>query len=187
MMLQRVFLAFVICLSATGALADMALWAKLHEPGYFAIMRHATAPGTGDPGNFRIGDCSTQRNLNDIGRAEAVAAGQSARAGGITSAKVYSSQWCRCLETAAGLNLGTVEELSALNSFYQRHQDRAGNLKALRAFIGRQSNAPGAKILVTHQVTINALTGYYTRQGEIVIFHHTGSGDVDVVGVIPPG
>jgi len=187
MSLRCILLAALVCVMSSAAHATPALWSKLHEPGYFAIMRHATAPGTGDPENFRIGDCSTQRNLNDTGRAEAAAIGRAAKAGGIDNARVYSSQWCRCLETARGLALGTVTELPALNSFYQRYETREANLKALRAFIADNATVAAPIILVTHQVTINALTGTYTRQGETVIFRHTGNGGTEVVGTIPPG
>ncbi len=188
MSLTRLLILMTLVFAPLGAEANPILWSKLHEPGHFAIMRHASAPGTGDPANFKIGDCSTQRNLSAEGRKEAEAVGLDAKAGTINEALVYSSQWCRCLETARNLKLGEVKELPALNSFYQRSEDKAGNMKALRAFIAekasRDSDTP--IILVTHQVTISALTGTYTRQGETVIFRHTGDGEVEVVGKIPP-
>ena len=83
--------------------------------GHILMIRHALAPGTGDPANFQIGDCSTQRNLDDRGRDQARAIGDWLRSKGITSARIYSSQWCRCLETAKLLKLGPVAELPALN------------------------------------------------------------------------
>lgn len=193
-MFLRKSIFFVAALAALTSIAPLAadanpiLWSKLHEPGHFAIMRHATAPGYGDPENFQIGDCSTQRNLSDQGREEAKAVGLDAKAGTINEARVYSSQWCRCLETARALDLGPVQELPALNSFFQRRENKAGNMKALRAFIAdaaiRESHKP--IILVTHQVTISALTGKGTSQGETIIFRHIGDGEVEVVGSIPP-
>ena len=75
---------------------------------------HAAArapPGVGDPANFRLGDCATQRNLSEEGRAQAGHLGERLRAHGIQQAEVYSSQWCRCLETAGLLELGPVAEL----------------------------------------------------------------------------
>ncbi|MBO6521113.1 MAG: histidine phosphatase family protein [Rhodospirillales bacterium] len=149
-------------------------------------MRHATAPGTGDPDNFKIGDCSTQRNLNNAGAKEAQAIGRAIKAGGIKSAKIYSSQWCRCLDTASQLNLGPVTELPALNSFYQRYDTKMVNMRALRRFIAENARSSEPIILVTHQVTISALTGQFTRQGETIIFRHIGGGEVEVVGSIPP-
>lgn len=187
MMLRRIILTAFLCLLGFDARSDTSLWLKLNKPDHFAIMRHANAPGTGDPADFRIGDCSTQRNLDQTGRNEAIAIGNKARDAGIRSAKVYSSQWCRCMDTASELNLGPVQELPALNSFYQRSKDREGNMRSLRAFIKQNTKVPGPKILVTHQVTISALTGQFTRQGETLIFRHTGQGDVEVIGSIPPG
>ena len=187
MKLRRYILGVIFCLFGFDAAADTSLWLKLNEPGHFAIMRHAQAPGTGDPANFRIGDCSTQRNLNQAGRDAAAATGQAARNAGIGAASVYSSQWCRCLDTARGLKLGAVQELPALNSFYQRESERTGNMKALRQFIEKNADTGGVKILVTHQVTISALTGQFTRQGETLIFRHAGQGEVEVIGSIPPG
>lgn len=94
--------------------------ALLKKPGHFAIMRHALAPGTGDPRNFDLTDCSTQRNLSEAGREQAKAVGELLRKSGIEKAGVYSSQWCRCLDTATLLGLGPVTELPALNSFFQQ-------------------------------------------------------------------
>lgn len=182
----RVFLFTILLIAPLNAAADEVLWSKLYEPGHFAIMRHTTAPGTGDPGNFKIGDCSTQRNLNDIGAREAQAIGRAIRAGGIKSARVYSSQWCRCLDTASQLNLGPVTELPALNSFYQRYDTKMVNLRALRRFIAANATSDEPVILVTHQVNISALTGQHVRQGETIIFRHVRLGEVEVVGAIPP-
>ena len=83
-------------------------WAALDRPGAFAIMRHALAPGTGDPAGFTLEDCSTQRNLDDRGRAQALAIGAAFRARGVQFDAVLSSQWCRCQETASLLELGEV-------------------------------------------------------------------------------
>ncbi len=74
------------------------------------MVRHAIAPGNGDPPNFNIGDCSTQRNLDDSGRTQARRIGRWLRSNGIKSARIYSSQWCRCLETAKLIDLGSVQE-----------------------------------------------------------------------------
>ena len=97
---------------------------RLKAGGHILMVRHALAPGTGDPPNFKIGDCSTQRNLDEAGRDQARNIGDWLRTNGVSSARVYSSQWCRCIETAKLMELGPVEELPALNSFYERTQDR---------------------------------------------------------------
>lgn len=182
----------ILCLSillfgtAAPASADPALWAKLNLPGHFAIMRHATAPGVGDPAAFRVDDCTTQRNLDETGRAEARAVGAQARAAGIAAATVYSSQWCRCMETARLLGFGPVEALPALNSFYQRSGERDDRMRALRAFIEQLSPDAGPLILVTHQVTISALTGQFAASGEVLVLRRRDQGGVELVGSFAP-
>ncbi len=108
--LRVLLLAAVGWLPATGALpADPSeeLRQAFEAPGTVAIMRHAIAPGTGDPSGFDIGDCSTQRNLDDRGRKQARKVGQAFRAAGIAVDRVLTSQWCRCRETARLLELGS--------------------------------------------------------------------------------
>ena len=108
---------------------------RLSEPGIVAILRHAVAPGTGDPANFALDDCATQRNLGAQGREQARKIGAAIRAAGATVDRVLTSQWCRCRDTARYLDLGPVEDLPALNSFF-RNRDRAGPQTAeLRQFL----------------------------------------------------
>lgn len=150
--------------------------------GHVLMIRHAYAPGTGDPANFRIGDCSTQRNLNDQGRAQARQIGQWLRTRGIDSARVYASQWCRCLETAELIGLGPVAELPALNSFFERPQDRKPNLAALRAFLSKQPADGELIVMVTHFVTISGITGEGVSSGEGMILRLKSEAAVDVLG-----
>ena len=138
---------------------------RLNAGGHILMIRHALAPGNGDPPNFKIGDCATQRNLDDTGRNQARSIGVWLRNNGVTSARVYSSQWCRCLETARLLNLGPVKEMAALNSFYERTQDREPNLKALNDFISQQPVKGELIILVTHFVTIADIAGTSVSSG----------------------
>jgi phosphohistidine phosphatase SixA len=170
--------------AATDRSANDPLVQRLLAGGHVLLLRHAEAPGTGDPAGFRLGDCSTQRDLSEAGREQARAIGDWLRDRGITRARVYSSQWCRCLETAELLALGPVVELPGLNSFFNRPQDRAPNLAALREFL--QDRPPGgeALILVTHQVTISALTGEYTASGEGVLATLDQDGALRTVGRI---
>ena len=159
---------------------------RLDEGGYVIMLRHALAPGVGDPENFRLDDCATQRNLSEEGRAQARRLGERLRAHGIAAAKVYSSQWCRCLETAELLNLGPVQELPALNSFFSRPGDRAPNLEALRGFLADLPEQGPPVILVTHQVTISAITDRGAVSGEAVVLEADGTGRPPVVGTIEP-
>ena len=149
--------------------------------GQVLMVRHAQAPGSGDPENFQLGDCTTQRNLDERGRNQARQIGVWLRANGIHAARVYASQWCRCLETAALMNVGPVRELPALNSFYERPQDRASNLSALRAFLARQPADGDLIILVTHYVTIAGITGVAVSSGEGVLLKLADGGQLTFV------
>ena len=146
------------------------------------MIRHAYAPGSGDPDNFKVGDCTTQRNLDDRGREQARYIGDWLRSKGIKAAKVYSSQWCRCLETARLLDLGTVAELPALNSFYELPQDRESNIKALRSFIANLPVSGELIIMVTHFVAILEIPGEGVSSGEGVVLKLKGKGTYDVLG-----
>lgn len=158
-------------------------WEALRQPGAVGLMRHAIAPGTGDPPGFRLGDCATQRNLDARGRAQARAAGAAIRARGIEIEGVFTSRWCRARETAELLALGQVEDLPALDSFFAERGRRDAQTAALAAFIAAQPT--GARlILVTHQVNITALTGRVPRSGEIVVVHRLPGGGVEVAGSI---
>lgn len=120
---------FLLPSAAAGTIPDTAeLVGRMKAGRHILMIRHALAPGTGDPANFKIGDCSTQRNLDVRGREQARDIGNWLRSNGITSARMYSSQWCRCLETAGLIDLGPVEELPALNSFFELLQNREPNL-----------------------------------------------------------
>jgi phosphohistidine phosphatase SixA len=187
-MLSKFVAAFLVLAAGTGgAGADFAL-EDLADGTHVVMVRHAQAPGTGDPADFRIGDCSTQRNLDETGRDQARRLGEHLRAVGIVDAAVYSSQWCRCLETARLLGLGPVEELPGLNSFHGRPQDRDGHLAALQTFFeGLGSRTPRPVILVTHFVTIAAVTGRGVGSGDARVLKLNGTGSPEPVGTIPAG
>ncbi len=165
--------------SLAGA-AEQELRTLLDGPDRLVLIRHATAPGTGDPPDFRLGDCATQRNLSDEGRAQAARIGARIREAGVTAAHVLSSQWCRCLQTAEALGLGPVEELPALNSFFGAREREAEQTAALLAWIAAADLSRPA-VLVTHQVNITALTRAPTSSGEMVILRRTAQG-VEVLG-----
>ena len=157
----------VLGMAGTAAATDSAI--DRLKSGGVLLLRHAIAPGFGDPAGFRIDDCSTQRNLSEEGRQQATAIGAWLRARGISRARVYSSQWCRCLETAELLGIGQVSPLPALNSFFQRPEDRTSNLNALRGFLSDQALQNEPLVLVTHQVTVTALSGVFPDSGEGVV------------------
>jgi phosphohistidine phosphatase SixA len=161
------------------------VWSELLQGRAVALMRHATAPGLGDPPGFRIGDCSTQRNLSQEGREQARRIGSFFRNKGVSQATVHSSQWCRCLETAKLLNVGPVKELPALNSFFQNPSSEEKQTNEIRSFI-MSLPAGKATIFVTHQVNITALTGIFPSSGEVMIIKTPKNGRARVLGRFIP-
>lgn len=155
-------------------------WDALDRPGAIAIMRHALAPGTGDPSGFTLGDCTTQRNLSERGREQARRIGAAFRERDIEFSQVLSSQWCRARETAELLELGAVRDAPSLNSFFQDYASRDQQTRETLDLIG---SAEGRLMLVTHQVNISALTGRGTRSGEVLIIREE-DGQIDVIGSI---
>ena len=143
-------------------------WAALASGGHVALMRHALAPGTGDPSGFVIDNCATQRNLSAQGRAQARAIGERFRAQDIEVSEVRASRWCRCLDTAELLGLGEIIPTPSLNSFFRDRGAAGRQTRELRELI-EAWNGEGTLVLVTHQVNITALTGVYPRSGEILV------------------
>lgn len=157
---------------------------EILQPGRVLMLRHARAPGFGDPPEFVIGDCASQRNLDAAGRAQARELGRQLRLAGVRSASVFSSQWCRARETAELLDLGPVQPLPALNSFFDRPRDREPILDRLRHFLATLPADGGPTILVTHQVVINAFTDAWPASGGGSVFQLNGSGAPTWIGAI---
>lgn len=166
---------------------DSALVKAMQDGGHILMIRHANAPGFGDPDNFKIGDCSTQRNLDGQGRQQAVKIGDWLRSNNIEAEAVYSSQWCRCLETARLLDMGTVSEMPPLNSFYQMSQNRKPSLDALKQFIAEQAVDNKLIIMTTHHVTIAAIAGKNVSPGNGVLLKLNESAPYEFVGVVRSG
>lgn len=161
--------------------ADEQLWAAIRAGDAVVLIRHALAPGVGDPPGFRLEDCATQRNLSEQGRRQAQAIGATFRRNGVTAARVLSSRWCRCLETARLLDLGAVEPFPSLDSFFEDPGRADAQTAALRAFLDSPHAGP-LRVLVTHQVNITALTGVTPRSGEMIVVQPVAGGDVRLVG-----
>jgi phosphohistidine phosphatase SixA len=174
--------------AATAAARESAdaLWDALATPGHIALLRHADAPGVGDPAGFRIGDCATQRNLGEQGRAQARRIGDEFRRRGVRVGLVLTSQWCRARDTAQLMSLGTVEDApEALNSFFGRSGEREAATNALRRRLSSLPRDAGTVVMVTHQVNITALTGVFPRSGDIVVLRREPDGGISVRGTIP--
>lgn len=133
------------------------------------FMRHANAPGFGDPENFSIADCATQRNLDDVGRNQAESIGRAIRGSSVRFVEILSSEWCRCKDTAQLLKLGAWQTFSGLNSFFQNHADASETLTKLHQRL--LALKPGVTLMVTHQVVISAVTGSSVGSGEMVAFN----------------
>ena len=174
---RREFVAGSLALAfARGALAGQAGWARLRAGGLVILMRHAsTEAGLGDPQGFRLGDCSTQRNLSEAGRDEARRVGARFRAERIPVAKVYTSPWCRCRETAM-LAFGRAEDWAPLSSFFDfPHQEPefTERVKSRIAGYGRK-NPGGNVVMVTHNVNIAALSRQSVAPAELVVVESEG-------------
>lgn len=162
-------------------------WALDLRDGDVVLYRHVLAPGGGDPPGFRHGDCSTQRNLSDEGRAQARRLGEALRQrlGGLRVAAVWASPWCRTLETARlAFPTPPAEPQAAFGSFFSEADQEADRLAAARALLAAW-RGPGVLVVVTHQVNITGLSGVYPASGEGVALRRTGDG-LAVLGRIEP-
>ncbi|CAI8216706.1 MAG: Uncharacterised protein [Marinobacterium sp. xm-d-530] len=171
---MRVIRHFALLLSVVVSPFSFAnsLQASIESIGADVLfMRHALAPGFGDPANFDISDCSTQRNLDDQGRQQALNLGKQLKAERINFSEVRSSFWCRCYETAELLDVGPVTKFSGLNSFFQQYADRRETLNTLNDYLASLEKGTDPVLLVTHQVVISAVTGISPVSGGIVLFN----------------
>jgi phosphohistidine phosphatase SixA len=187
-LLHRTLLSLVVALTVlTGpARADSgaeAAWTVLSLGGV-VLFRHANAPGGGDPDDMRLGDCSTQRNLDAEGRAQAARIGEAFRTRGILVGAVLVSQWCRTTETADIAFPGRVKAEPAFNSFFGRPADGPAQTRAALAVLDAW-RGPGALVVTTHQVNITALTGIFPASGEGIVLDRR-NGAWTVIGRIRP-
>lgn len=167
---------------------EVSVWPALRDGGLVLMLRHAeTDPGFGDPPDFRQGDCSTQRNLSAAGRAQARRFGQRLKQQGVAVDAVYSSRWCRCLDTAR-LAFGKVTPLPALDSFFGEPQRREAQTADLRRYLAqlKAQDRKGNLVLVTHQVNVTALLGGWIEMGETIVLRPGGDA-LATIGRFGPG
>lgn len=182
-----ILLLVLSLLSPRGAVAEDTeqAWAALVAGGYVALIRHANAPPGygGDPPGFRMDDCKTQRNLDELGRQQAQALGAAFRQRGVRVDRVLASPVCRCMDTAELMAVGPVEKSVAL--LPDRGEPRV-RLLELQAIVNGW-RGPGTLVLVTHGFTISPLLRTHLEQAEtLVLKPGAGSGTVaDIVGRIP--
>ena len=171
----------LVLLGLGSARAAEPVWDALRGGGKIVMLRHAsTEPGLGDPPGFRLDDCATQRNLSEAGRAEARRIGAAFLRRAVPVARVLSSRWCRCVETAR-LAFGRVEPWASLDSFFDDRSREPQQTRAVRALIAEPLTG-GNLILVTHQVNITALTGIAPAMGEMVVLSPEPRGSFKIVG-----
>lgn len=158
--------------AAHAATADGAVVAALRAGGVAVLVRHArTEPGIGDPPEFDLAACRTQRNLSSQGRAQSQRIGAWFRQRALVPAAVRSSRWCRCVDTAAlAFGAAAVQPWDALNStFADRAGASAAQTETLRAALATLARRPGFEVWVTHMVNIQALAGVSVAMGEAVV------------------
>ena len=180
----RFFIIIFISLT-TSIKADLNknLINQLKDGGKLIFIRHAYAPGNGDPNNFNLNDCSTQRNLNSIGRKQAKDIGEFFRENKIKIYKVLSSEWCRCKETA-DIAFNNYSTNSFLNSFYSPKyaKNKEKQVEVLNNYV-KKFKSDKNLIFVTHYVLISEVLNYGPSSGEIVVsdknFNIVGTVEID--------
>jgi phosphohistidine phosphatase SixA len=182
--------SLIFTLSPRTSMAnELAIWDKLQgtaPKGYVLLLRHSLAPGVGDPENFDLRDCSTQRNLSAVGRQDAQDVGRWLARREIKIARVESSRWCRAKETANLLNLGKVRLNRNLDSLFEEADalNHPQTIKVRKQIVDHR-NKSGMLILVGHFVNIAALTNVGVDSGEGVLVRADSKGVIKVVGSTP--
>ena len=167
--LKLLLIIFITLTTSIKADSNKNLINQLLDGNKLIFIRHAYAPGSGDPNNFNLNDCSTQRNLSSDGKKQAQYIGKFFRDNNIKTDKVLSSEWCRCKETAK-IAFKDYSTISFLNSFYSSKfaKNKISQVSQLKDYI-KKFNSKKNLILVTHYVLISELLGYGPSSGEIVV------------------
>ena len=165
----KIILIFFLFLLNKASFANENIVEILKKGGNIIFIRHAIAPGNGDPQNFDISNCSTQRNLSEDGELQALKIGKFFKENDIKLTKVLSSEWCRCKDTSK-IAFGNYETKNFLNSFYDERfsENKDKQILDFQKFI-RNWNKTGNLVLVTHYVVISEILDLTTSSGEIVI------------------
>ena len=168
-----------ICGLLIGQQAEAAIADDLKDGRHVLLIRHADAPGYGDPAGYVISQCSTQRNLGDYGKKQAKAIGSWLNKQGIDKAQMISSPWCRCSDTARLMDLGPVKIEPSLGSFFDDMSLEKKQTKELEQLIkselDKQTKVP--VILVTHHVNIRAYMGKNVSQGDMILVKVNKNGE----------
>jgi len=179
--IKFLLILFITINSPIKADSNQNLINELKNGGKLIFIRHAYAPGGGDPNNFDINDCNTQRNLSNSGREQAKNIGIFFKDNNIKIENVFSSEWCRCKETAL-IAFKKFENKNFLNSFFSSKfaKNKDLQIQNLRKFI-KDWNGDKNLIFVTHYVVISEILNYSSGSGEIVITDR----DYNIIGNLP--
>ena len=183
--MKTIFTALLMACCFLAQASDLSQ--KLQSSEYVLLMRHTLAPGIGDPANYSLEDCKTQRNLNSEGKSQAVFVGEWLKKKGVKNAEVHSSVWCRCKDTAALLNFGEYKVEPALASFFDdMSKAKESNLKLQRFIAGKiKSKGDKALIMVTHHVNILEFMGENIASGDMVLAKVNPKGELISYKLIP--
>jgi broad specificity phosphatase PhoE len=178
----RWLVAVVLVLAgpASSAHASEPVWEALRTPGAVVVFRHSYAPGTFDPPDAKLDDCSTQRNLDENGRAQARRTGEAFRRNGIAVGAVLSSPRCRCLDTAR-LAFGRVEAWEPLQGSLNDAERRRRQVAEINQRIAAHRSGPPL-VLVTHGSVVTDLTGLSVQMGAFVVLRRAADGSHAVAG-----
>ena len=179
--MRLVLCLLAVCLAMPAWADDRAVLARLDEPRTHALMRHALAPGSGEPEGFDLSVCATQRNLSEDGRRQARRAGDMLREAGVTPAQIWTSLYCRCVDTAREMDLGAVTRKSDLNFFGQDKGSNRRRNAAVRAALAAVQ--PEETVLVVgHSANLEDLTGTRPLSGEIQVVRVAETGEITLLG-----
>jgi len=184
-LLKWLMLGFVMTGSFQASASELS--ESLKKSDSVLLMRHALAPGIGDPAGYKLQDCKSQRNLDATGRAQAQKTGQWLKAQGVGNALVFTSAWCRCKETAENLAFGTPVLEPSLNSFFDDMRQGPQSNVNLQKFIVGQLKSKGDKalILVTHHVNIAEFTRENVGSGDMVLAKVNSAGKLVSFKIYP--
>ena len=175
----------IFFISTFGNAAELTLEEYTRNPyGNVIFLRHTLAPGfdaKGEPDKFKIDDCSTQRNLNSVGIDQAIELGKIFSESEIIFQKIYSSQWCRCIETAKLLKLGRVFPEISLNSGFRGIYKKEISLEILSKLLDELKNKDSLFLMVTHYGTISAVTGIVVYSAGAVAYNAKTKSSIEIL------
>ena len=171
MIFRFLFVILIFVYSLKPVFSELDFKSEINEINANVVfLRHSIAPGFGDPKNFKIDDCSTQRNLSKTGILQARSIGKFFIENNIEFSEILSSQWCRCKDTINEMNIGNWKTFPGLNSFFQNFSKKQIVLSLLYDKLKNVKNDE-LILLVTHQVVISEITNVFPPSGGIVIYN----------------